>query len=162
MREMTLAGFIGHIAGSIVSLNALEHAAMERACRIVEAEAKREIGHYQSAAGPFAGWAELADSTKEQRVKLGYTENDPGLRSGEMQASIGHVAEQREGVIGSDDQNLVYFELGTTRQPPRSVLGIAAVHKERQVVEILGSSVVKALVGEEVVDKYLSIPRSAE
>jgi hypothetical protein len=79
-----------------------------------------------------------------------------------MEDSIGHVAERNEAVIGSNDQNLVYFELGTSRQSPRSVLGTAAHQTERHVAEIIGSGVVRALVGDGVVDRFLLIPHSAE
>ena len=52
---------------------------MERAAKVVEREAKSEIGEYQdSTISPFPAWAELADSTKDNRVRLGFTENDPG------------------------------------------------------------------------------------
>ena len=147
MPDMSLAGFMTHLAGVTMELKRGNHAAMERACQVVKAEAVREIGTYQDAAGPFSGWAELADATKDQRVALGFSENDPGLRTGEMRDSIQHHAEAAEGVIGSDDDKLVWFELGTSKQPPRSVLGIAAAHKAEQVAKILGHGVVAHLLG---------------
>jgi hypothetical protein len=160
MREMTLEGFIAHLTGSIGALAAAEGHAMEQAAKVVEAHAKKIVGVYQTDTGQFPAWAELADATKDDRVRLGYSENEPGLRSGDMRNSIDHKAEHNEAVIGSDDQHMVYFELGTSKQPPRSVLGSAVVQTEHAITEILGSSVVRALVGEEVVDRYLLIPHS--
>lgn len=147
MTDMTLSGFMAHLAGAVMEASHGHHAAMERACRAVETEAKAEIGTYQGSAGPFAGWAELADSTKNDRVRQGYSENDPGLRSGEMRDSIKHEVGPHEGVVGSNDENLVYFELGTAKQPPRAVLGGAAYRKAETVAKILGAGAVQSLMG---------------
>ena len=47
-----------------------ERKALEKAAKIVEAEAKRRIGHYQAQTGPFAPWAPLADSTLADKERL--------------------------------------------------------------------------------------------
>jgi hypothetical protein len=150
MLDMSLLGFIEHLAHFEHRLHAETHKGLEHVGRIVEREAKAELGHYQDAAGPFVAWAELADATKEDRVAHGFTENNPGLRSGEMQDSIGHAVGHEEVVIGSNDDKMVWFELGTEKQPPRSALGVATVHKEAHIVAVLGGSVVTALVGHDV------------
>jgi hypothetical protein len=150
MPEMSLGSFITHITKVVSELehkNHEEHEALEKAAKVVEAEAKKEIGSYQSAAGPFVAWRDLADSTKDDRVKKGFPEDEPGLRTGEMRDSIEHVVGEREAVVGSNDDHLVWFELGTDKQPPRSVLGLAAVHKGPEVARILGLSFVKNLMG---------------
>ena len=150
MASMSLLGFIGHLAGVDHRLHTHGIKAMEWVGEIVEKEAKNELGTYQASAGPFAGWAELADSTKSDRVSKGFTENDPGLRTGEMRESIRHVADDHEVVIGSDDDKMVWFEVGTAKQPPRSVLGVAVIHKEKEIQHHLGGSVVSALIGHDV------------
>ena len=134
-----------------------EHEALEHIAKVIEKQAKSEVGHYQEQDGPFAAWAELADSTKEDRVRQGYTENDPGLRSGEMRDSIQHRVGLHEALIGSDDDNLVFFELGTEKQPPRSVLGLAGVKKGEEAAEIAGANVAMALVGRQVVNNRMLI-----
>ncbi len=119
MQEFSLLGFIEHLGKLGVEVVEAEHEAMERAAKVVEREAKSEIGEYQdSNTGPFPAWAELADATKDDCVRLGFTENDPGERTGEMRDSIGHVVRtplfgEAEAVVGSDDDDLVYFEAGT-------------------------------------------------
>ncbi|HHW4682570.1 MAG TPA: hypothetical protein ACQGQI_05175 [Xylella sp.] len=118
--------------------------------------AKQALGQYQEAVGPFPGWEELADSTKADRVRQGYTENDPGLHSGQMRDSIEHQTQGLEAVIGSSDDRLVWFELGTTKQPPRPVLGPAVEHTREAIRKIVGSAVVKGLLGGR------SIPASLE
>jgi hypothetical protein len=154
---MTLAQFIAHVAAFPIRLHAASHHAFEEAAKVVEAEAKHEIGTYQDAAGPFAGWAELADSTKDDRVNKGFTENDPGLRTGEMRDSIDHASDDTGAVVGSNDDKMEWFELGTSKQPPRSVLGIAAVHKEPEIGHILGHHFTTALIGKGVVGGSMPI-----
>lgn len=144
---MTLLQFLKHIAGATVRIEEATHHALEHVAERIEAEAKREIGTYQSAAPPFVGWAELADSTKDDRVHQGFSENDPGLRTGAMGASIDHRVGHQEAVVGSDDDHLVYFELGTMHQPPRSVLGIAAVKEAPVAATTIGYGAVVGLVG---------------
>ena len=155
--EMSLLQFIDHIAAAHERIEKAEHERLERVARLIEDEAKSSLGTYQEAAGPFAEWAELADSTKDERVRLGFPENEPGLRTGEARDSIEHVVGEHEAVIGSNDEHLEVFELGTVSQPPRSVLGSAAVRKAPEVAEILGESVVMGLVGRGVVGGKLPI-----
>ena len=158
MPSMSLEGFIAHLGEAIAHAEKHEHHALEHAAKIVEAEAKREIGHYQEGAGPFGAWPELADRTQNDRSKAGFSPNDPGLRSGKMRDSIGHAVGHHEFVVGSNDDHMVYFELGTEKQPPRSVLGMAAVHKGAEVAHVIGQGVVQSLVGPGVFNGELPIP----
>lgn len=120
---------------------------LDRAAERIQASAKEKIGEYQAANGVHGAWPQLADSTKAERVRLGYTENDPGLRNGAMRNSIKRETKGLESVIGSDDQNLVWFELGTEKQPPRSVLGAAAYENLGEVTKLVGGAVVTGIVG---------------
>jgi hypothetical protein len=140
--KTTLAGLAGILAAGLVEHAAQAKERMEKAAALVEAEAKRVIGTYQEAAGPFEAWAPLANRTLETN-----TENTPGLVTGEMRDSIGTHVEEHEASIGSNDPKLLWFELGTKSQPSRHVLGTAAVHVEKEVVEMLGHGAVKTLVG---------------
>lgn len=150
MMEFSLTGFAAHL-GRLVIAEAIEtEHALETVARIVEKEAKAEIGHYQSAAGPFVAWAELADSTKEDRAKHGFPENDPLLRTGEMRDSIEHTVHGHEADIGSNDDKAVWQELGTATIPPRSFLGGAAFRKEHEVVEHIGADTFAYLCGASV------------
>ena len=159
MPDMNLPEFIAHLVHSIVHLDHAEHTAMERACKVIEKEAKRELGTYQGQAGPFVAWADLADSTIAEKEKLGFAPPDnPLLRTGDLRDSIDHAVGVREGAVGSDSPIAEYQELGTSRGiPPRSFLGGAAVRKGPEVAEIIGLSPVMALVGEEVVNRRLVI-----
>ena len=144
---LEMAAKVGEIA---LAQHEMEHHALEMAAKLVEKRAKEKVGEYQEQAGPFIAWPELAESTKADRLRLGYTEDDPGLRSGEMRDSIEHQVHTPEAHVGSNDDKLVWFELGTSKQPPRSVLGGATVEKLPRILEIVGESAVAALVGKGV------------
>ena len=74
-----------------------------------------------------------------------------------MRDSIEHTVLDGEAHVGSDDDHMVYFELGTTRQPPRSVLGGAVVEEMDRICEIVGEAAVAALVGEKVYNRRMEI-----
>jgi hypothetical protein len=67
-----------------------------------------------------------------------------------MRDSIKHEVGDGEAVVGSDDDKLVWFEVGTIKQPSRSVLGVAVVHSEADIVAVLGGAVATALIGHDV------------
>lgn len=152
MRDFSLAGFIAHIAAADARMSSGTRGTLDRAAKVVEAEAKAEIGHYQGAVGPFAAWAPLAQATQEDRVAQGYPANEPLLREGTLRDSIKHSVDvQGPGhgvaVIGSDSPVAVYQELGTRSIPPRSFLGGAAMRKAPEVKKIVGHGAVMALLG---------------
>ena len=153
MRDLSIGEAITLFAGLATEVHHHAHHALEKAAEVVEAEAKAEIGHYQGKAGPFAAWAELADSTKDDRVKKGYSENDPLLREGTLRDSIHHKVEMTgiakgEAHIGSDNPIAVYQELGTAKIPPRSFLGGALVRKTAEVLKLCGHGTMRALHGQ--------------
>ncbi|MCQ8279863.1 hypothetical protein NFI95_15570 [Acetobacteraceae bacterium KSS8] len=162
MNEFSLAGFAAHLAEITVEAEHETRYGLEEAARIVEAEAKAEIGTYQGQAGPFDPWAELADATKADRVRQGFTENDPLLRTGEMRDSIEHTVQGKTAYVGTDNQIAVYQELGTERIPPRSFLGGAAFRKAPEVAEIIGGRFIAALTGQAIPSGSLHIPHSGE
>ena len=148
MREFqSIAAFIEHVSTLHAKEALAVHNGLKRAAKMVEVQAKSEIGVYQSAIGEFPKWEELADSTKDDRVSKGYTENDPLLRSGKLRDSIHHDVDGLEAIIGSDSDIAVYQELGTENIPPRPFLGSALAIKEGQVIRIIGEHVVSALIG---------------
>jgi HK97 gp10 family phage protein len=139
--EFSLVGFAMFCAEMIVEVDHKKREALEAGAKIIEKEAKRVIGTYDY------GWPELAESTQQEREREGFPADEPGLRTGEMRDSIQHrVIDDKEAQIGSDDQHLVYFELGTVKQPPRPVLSQAAVHKEKEVAHEMGRVIVKQLL----------------
>lgn len=144
--------FAETLAGIAVAQETLVRRTVSHCAKLVEQEAKAEIGHYQEQIGQFVGWDDLADATKADRVRQGFPEDEPLLRTGEMRDSIGTAlsADGMEAQIGSDDDKAVWQELGTQHIPPRSFLGGAMARKEEKIVAALGHAVATALVGEKV------------
>lgn len=161
MSLMSLAGFAAKLGELAIAVHEESKHALERSAEMVEAEAKRSIGTYQDAAAPFAAWPELADSTKADRVRQGFPENEPELRTGEMRASIEHMVEMHgvdgTAYVGSDSEKLEFQELGTSKMPPRSILGGALMRKEDAVRKVIGGYIYGALAGEEVHNKAIDL-----
>jgi len=127
--------------------------AMIRACVLVQSDAMLRIGHYQAAVGPFPKWQQLAAETQAERARLGYTPNDPLLRTGDLARSIQFTIEGDTGYVGSDDPVAVYQELGTARIPARPFLGPALFVNEYRIHKMFVSAVFKAMKLSSVVDE---------
>lgn len=147
---MDMGEFALHLVKVASAQAVSDQHALERAGQIVEKRAKAILGSYQEDIQPFTDWPELADSTKADRVRQGFRENEPLLRTGEMRDSIGHIVVHNEVAIGSDSDVAVYQELGTSRIPPRSFLGAAVVQTTPEIVAEIGQQVVTSLIGKDV------------
>jgi len=148
MREFRRFGaFAAHLERLALEGHEVTHLAADKATEEIEKTAKGMIGDYQPAIGPFVAWEELADSTKAERASLGFSDNDPGFRSGEMRESIKRTVVDSEGAVGSNDPHLKWFDIGTSKQPPRPVLGPAAMHSKERVARLLGATVFAWLAG---------------
>ena len=147
MEFSSLGKFAAHLLTIQASVALEAHHGLEKVASSIEKTAKEELGSYQQGIGPYGAWPELAEATKADRIRQGYSENDPGVRSGAMQESISHQTGWTEAVVGSDDQNLVWFELGTEKQPPRAVLGPAVEHNHRLIHQIMGRALVRGMLG---------------
>nr|DAT37695.1 MAG TPA: virion morphogenesis protein [Caudoviricetes sp.] len=143
----SLGAFALHLEKLALEAPAVVEHVTDASAAEIQATARGMIGDYQQAVGPYPAWEELADSTKAERSYLGYSENDPGYRSGKMQRSITRSVEGSEAVVGSNDPHLVWFDMGTPTQPPRPVLGPAAIHSEPRVRKIIGTTTFAWLAG---------------
>ena len=104
----------------------------------IEETAKEEIGIYQPAYGAFDAWAPLAESTKADRVRLGYSEDEPLLRSGELRDSIESEVVGLAAIVGTRSEIGLWQEVGTTHIPPRPFIGPAYVRKIDPLREAMG------------------------
>jgi HK97 gp10 family phage protein len=154
-----ITDFVEHLAALAIAEEIAIRKGLNQAAKLVEKEAKAEIGNYQDEIGPFIAWPELAEATKTDRIRHGYSEDDPLLRTGDLRDSIGTVisTDGMEAQVGSNSDIAVYQELGTEHIPPRSFLGGAMARKLPEVKEILGASLVAGLVGERVFNRFLPI-----
>ena len=153
MRDFrNLGSFATYLAELEADIIAAQLRALVVAGEIVKTEAKAEIGTYQDQVKDVVGWAELAYSTKDDRVRQGYTENDPLLRDGTLRDSIESQVEMpipSIGVMqtGSPLAVAEWQEMGTPTIPPRSFLAGAIVRKTSNLIEMIGARVVWALRG---------------
>jgi HK97 gp10 family phage protein len=147
-----LTEFVLHLAAIEVAVKVQAHKGLERAALLVEKTAKAEIGHYQDAVGPFPAWAELAESTEAQKARMGYRAGAPLEASGAMRDDISHEIDGDEAAIGSPDDTMVYHEFGTSKMPPRPVLGPAVYRNKEKIQKILGQALVAGLMGGEVLE----------
>lgn len=156
MREFSdISQFVTHLAALEVSVARAEHRALERVSKIIEADAKSQIGHYQDAVGGFPAWAELADSTEAEKAKLGYPVDAPLLREGDLRESITHEVGHGDAVIGSKSSIAEYHEFGTETIPPRPFIGPAAFKSKDKIERILGQAIVEGLIGGEAIHHSL-------
>ena len=147
----SFGGLARHLTGVAVTVKVAEHHGLKQVAQLVEATAKAEIGHYQPKVGPFPAWAPLADSTEAQKAAKGYPAGAPLEASGQMRDNITHQVEGDEAVIGSPDERMVYHEFGTSKMPPRPVLGPAVYSNKAKIEQIIGKAVVAGLMGGQVV-----------
>jgi len=144
-----------HMAGQEAALLASLHAGLDKCAKRVEQTAKAEIGHYQSGISPFPAWADLADSTEEQKAKMGYPPDSPLLASGGMRASFTHSTGILEAVIGSTDPKMVFHEFGTPKMPARPVMGPALLTNKEYIRRTLGAATVAGLIGGQAIHASL-------
>lgn len=142
-----LASFAAHLALAEVAAHKALEKGLDKAADHIERAAKGKIGEYQGANGMHDAWPEQADSTKEDRVRKGFTENDPLLRTGALRDSISHETHGLEAAIGSTSDIAVYQELGTDKIPPRPFLGAAAYESIDEVKKLVGGAVITWIVG---------------
>lgn len=109
----------------------------------IEETAKEEIGVYQPAYGPFEAWAPLAESTKADRVRQGYIEDEPLLRSGELRDSIESEVVGLAAIVGTKSEIGFWQEVGTENIPPRPFIGPAYVRKIDPLMESIGRAIAR-------------------
>jgi phage gpG-like protein len=130
-----LGDAIAHFVTMQADIKLAEEAAVAMAMKIVQRTAKRMIG---KSGNPF--WPELAQSTIEDKIRHGWPVPSPLLRTGELRDSIETAGPFRSGntvrgYVGSNNDKAVWHELGTSRVPPRPFLSLAAMGKEKEIVE---------------------------
>lgn len=163
MKEFrSFESFSLHLVALVAIQPRVDNIALEKAAIVIETETKRRFGEYQDVAGPFGAWAELADFTKEDRVRKGYPEDEPLLRTGGLRDSYGHRVGDGVAYIGSDSPIAVAQELGTDRMPPRSTIGGAAVAKADLVAALIGEEVAISLAGEGVFARRVVITAAGD
>lgn len=130
----TMGDLAGHFERVANKIPAAKARMLDKIGNIVSLQAVMKLGKYQTPVGPFAGWAPLAESTKEQRAFLGYPEDEPLLMSGELQNSVSYTVYRGIGEvrIGSPLPYAEFLEWGTRKMPPRPFLGPSMIESRPQ------------------------------
>ena len=131
LKFSSLGSFAAHLLTIEADLEVAREVCIEKACRMVEKEAKTAIGTYRY------DWPRLEPETVARKAKG----DTPLLETGELRDSIQHVV-VREGTevvgyVGTNDPIAKYHELGTRTIPPRSFLGEAAMRQEHKIHEMM-------------------------
>jgi phage gpG-like protein len=155
VREFNLgqfATFFAEVAGE-ARLHEAKNLALEVACQMIEAEAKRVIGSYTF------DWPQLADATQADRERRGYAPNEPLLRTGEMRDSITHEITKygEEAIVGSTSEIALWQELGTNKIPPRPFLLPSAIYLKKPIEKMIGEIVGTTIAGNSIEHEILKI-----
>jgi len=134
---MDLEQFARELSSASASIATGLEAGFRVIVKEIEETAKEEIGVYQPAYGPFDAWAPLAESTKADRVRQGYSEDEPLLRSGELRDSIQSEVVGLAAIVGTKSEIGLWQEVGTDRIPPRPFIGPAYLRKIDPLMEAI-------------------------
>jgi len=146
----SLTDFGLHLAEIAIAEDEFIHKGLDAAAALIESEAKREFGVYQPATGPFVAWEELAESTKQDRVDQGFSEDEPLKRTGALRASVSREVHGLDAVVGSTSDLMIYHEFGTSRMPARPVFGPAWWRHKEAVASLIAQSAVLGITGARV------------
>ena len=142
--------FAEHLIKMAVKESVALHEGLEKSVKLIEKSAKDEIGHLQPAVGNYNAWAELTDVTKADKEAKGYVFNEdynPLYRTGGLQDSISHEVGELEAVTGSTSELMPFFEYGTSKMPPRPVIGPAAFKNREKIKSIIGLAAFGGIAG---------------
>jgi phage gpG-like protein len=148
MKEYSCDEFAKHLQAVSRDIRKSIRIGLEESARHVKKVAKKKFGHYQSDVGQWHMWWELAESTKADKERYGYVFNDeynPLIRTGELKRSITYEIQGTTAYIGSTDEIMKYHEFGTSKMPPRAVLGPALFESKDFVLNKLATAVVMGI-----------------
>jgi hypothetical protein len=111
-----------------VGLGAIKHAALEAGAKEFLKRAQAALGTYEY------GWPPLAESTVAKKA----TGDSPGLETGEMHDSGSYEVHAWSFTVGFTDPKIAWFEHGTSRQPPRPVIGGTISHHGASIALLIG------------------------
>jgi hypothetical protein len=159
---MEFAGFgelLEHMAIVVESCDAVLEQGLRAVTKSLLKDTREKFGEYQSGAGPYPDWMPLAEVTKNDRVRLGFPEDEPLLRTGDLRDSYYAEVDGLEGGVGSDEEKALAHEVGNPLKnlPARSTLGIAFAENEQKLFELTGVSMEALIVAGNVTRSYSSM-----
>jgi phage gpG-like protein len=137
MGAFTLFEFAVKLTAASADMRLLAPEIIRAACEIVAAAARDMIGI------PKPEWPALNPETLARKIA-----NTPLLETGAMRDSIQWNSDEHDGYVGSNSKILQYQEFGTARGvPPRPVLGLAVLKKEKEIEKMAARAVMSVLRG---------------
>jgi HK97 gp10 family phage protein len=139
-----------HLVASVAAWKLARRHALNEAAKLIKVDARKQIGEYQPAVGEYPEWAELAESTEDEKARVGAPPDAPLLRFGDLKKSFrSTIVNDDEVIVGSTDPVMEFHEFGTSKMPPRPVLGPAFVKNEVKIQALMGGAILEAvLVGQ--------------
>ncbi len=131
---MDLLGLAMRMAVVESELRLAHEASVAQACALLAEQCRLVIGTYTY------GWPPLQPTTIARKA----TGDSPLFETGELRASIEWNADEHQGYVGSDNPKMVWHEWGTSRVPPRPVLG-PSIEAARPAVEKVLRDIAKAV-----------------
>ena len=145
------SAFARYLAEMEVRLHEAKHEGLKKASEMLVHEIRDEIGHYQGPVHGLPGWAELSERTQEERVKVGFTPDDPLHRTGGLAASYEYEVHEDHSTVGSPDPVAGWQENGTPDAkfpiPPRPVVGGSLFRRADDIVKAMTMPTIKVLEG---------------
>lgn len=148
---MVFHGFnhlIGHVAKLTAEMDAAVNAGLNVVASKLLADTREKFGEYQTGEGPFQTWPPLAQATKDRRLELGFSEDEPLLRTGDLRDSYYKAVGHMEAGVGSDEEKALAQEVGNpaTNLPARSTLGLAFAEHEKKYFDATGEGIEALLI----------------
>lgn len=141
----SIDAFLTHLARVQVALPDARRRGQEAAGAALEHHTKELIGT------EYEQWAALADSTVARKRALGQTgrvsATDPLYATGELRATVSHIVEGPNTILGSPDPVAPYLEFGTDRMPARAFIGTIMFVHGHAAADLISGYVMAAFVG---------------
>ena len=142
----SLEAFARALIASAVAWREERRLVLRMVGKLLAQDMRSQIGHYQGAVGNYLEWAELAESTEDEKARVGAPPDAPLLRFGDLAKSFRFSVDGEEVYVGSTDPVMEYHEFGTSKMPPRSVIGPALLKNMDTIRDLMGYAVVDAVV----------------
>ncbi len=141
MTVLSLLELAGRLADAQIAEREATEIIVREAAKMLARSAKDSIGTYDF------GWPELTPSTQADRVRQGFSPDEPLLRTGALKDSISWNADGREAYVGTNNEHAAYSEFGTVHEPPRSYLGGAIQHEAGAIRAMAARITAAAIAG---------------
>jgi phage gpG-like protein len=146
----SMAALATHLAGAVVAdIELANRHSLAAAAQILKDDMRGQIGEYQGALGDYPAWEPLAESTEDEKARVGAPAEAPLERFGDLQKSFrSELVGNNEAIIGSTDPVMEFHEYGTSKMPPRPVVGPALLRNVDAIEKLIGGDAHAVICGQ--------------